>query len=340
MGKLKYKQTFLTPLECDSFTPLLNGITHKFSAIIELMESAVDNQIKMHETEHRRLGYAQEFRALIHENPGVLKAALRLTQEAEGGYHPSNVHVGRGELEWNDNEIMFDLIKLDGEPTYRKPFSEWIWGRGVILVPGETIRDDETGLEVTILAKTKRKFRFGLIGEGSVRRIDRSAYFKVQLGDKAFFVKKSIATNNPGYEEFRHSTEAVTALSGIENLGIVQAQLGYEDNHQSWFVSKWQDLESEGFFPLDSWEGNVPNDYGQFPSADDRDKHFVQMPEVLKKGETIKNEIKKRLADKGLEIYDLPSNLFYNPDTGKFFLLDITTTQIGKGIGQPKYLSR
>ena len=296
-----------------------------------------DKNIRRIEGTHRKLGYVQEFRHMLREHPGIINTALLLTQKAEDEYAPPNIKIGLGELEWNKEKTEFEVVKRDGENIKPMPYSQFIWGRGTVLIPGDTVKDEKTGLEVTVLAKTNRKFYGGFIGTGSLNRIDMSTYLKMKLGDKTFFVKKSSATNNPGYEEFKNSKKAKGALADLDDVTVVDAQLGYEDNQQSWFVSKWEDLESTGFFPVDSWEGGVPNDYGEFlPKAKDIEEELAEERKIKQKAKSVTEQIKIRLAEAGIDIQDIDPNLFYNPQTDKFFLLDITPREETKGVGQPR----
>ena len=171
---------------------------------------------------------------------------------------------------------------------------------------------------------------------GQVQRLDTSTYLKVTLGEKAFFIKKSVVTDNPGFEEFKNSAKAAEVMGGVENLSVVDAQLGYQDSNQSWFVSKWEDLERVGYFPSDAWIGGIPNDYGKFlfSGLEEITNKSKEIYEVKPKISATIQQIKMRLREVGIEMVDIDPNLFYNPETGKFFLLDITATKT-KGIRQP-----
>lgn len=285
------------------------------------MEAKDNNHIRLTEGVNRRLGYAQEFKDMIHEHPGILRTALRLTQEAEDEYNPPNIRVEPAELQWNKEKTEFEVIK-HGDRTLEEPmpYGEFIAGRGVILVAGETLKDPKTGLEVTALAKRNLD---------ASRRKEITTYFKITLEDKSFFIKKSVATMFPGYKEFKNSIKAKKFLSGLKDLQIIEAQLGYTDSHQSWFVSKWQDLESEGFFPYEAlWGYSNPNDYGEFPEEQEVDSFHLNLVEKVQS--TIK-QIETRSTEAGIHIFDLEANLFVNPKTGKLFFLDVTEFRIWDG---------
>ncbi len=273
---------------------------------------------KLMEGNHRRLGYAKEFRRMLREHPRILKTAIQLTQKAEDEYTSLNVQVGRFEVQWNKDETRFDIIKLDGKEQESQPYS---LGRGVLLAPGKTLKDEENGLEVTVLGK------INVSRPGKTRNI--STYLKMKLGDQVFFVKKSVATNNPGYREFKNSGRVRAALHDLENLGVVEAQMGYDDDHQSWFVSKWHDLESEGFSSFGTWAFTEVNDYGvTVHPVKNSEEHFLLSDDPIAIGNKIVKmiyRIEASLRAVGIEIHDLTWNLFYNPKTDKFFLLDVTS---------------
>lgn len=292
------------------------------------MDSEPKQEITLKESPFRKLGYAQEFRQLLNEHPGIIKTTLGMTQKAEDQYNPPNIFIGPNELRWNKDEVRFEVFRTHIQGVIKdleipKPFSDLIWGRGAVLGPAETITDPESGLQVTALGKSKRDFRrtglAGLaIGREIVRR-DRSSYFKIALGDQAFFVKKSTATTNPGFQEFQSSVRAKEALLDLDFVSVVEAQLGYQDKHQSWFVSKWNDLESSGFFPYDVLVGGVPDDYGKHIDFEDR----IELVEQQDIGQRVK-QIQDKLTASGIDIQDSQMNTFYNPNTDKFLLLDVT----------------
>jgi len=68
-------------------------------------------------------------------------------------------------------------------------------------------------------------------------------FFKVEIGDKKFFVKCEKGSGLRGYEEFSSSAEARELLKDMQDVEVVDFQLGYQDAHgNSYFVSRWQDL--------------------------------------------------------------------------------------------------
>lgn len=289
---------------------------------------------KLLEGRHRRLGYAQEFRQMVHEHPGILRTTLELTQKAEDAYNPPNITLQAFEYQWNKERVEFEAIKILGEalpePT---SYGQIIGGRGIILVPGETLRDEGSGLEVTVLGRSNREF-WTLYPPQEITRVDKSTYIKAKLGKSEFFVKKSTHSTNPGFEEFKNTIMVKETLAGIENLQVTEAQLGYTDDHESWFVSKWEDLESTGFFPYNAFLYNNSNDYGKFtPGETLMDKKPMRI-KVTEKAQVVIHEVKTRLSKIGMQIGDFRSNLLYNPETDKFFLLDITTDH-DKTLGQP-----
>ena len=73
---------------------------------------------------------------------------------------------------------------------------------------------------------------------------------------------------------------------------------------------------------------------------DERNKFYETAKLLFEKGDEIKQEIKKRVKDERLIIGDLNNNLFYNPNTGQFFLLDVTIFFRRRGIGQEGCVDR
>lgn len=280
------------------------------------------------------LAYSNEFRQLLRSHPGIIAAATDLIQRAEDAYDPGEIKVGDVTHAWNKRINNWETIAYrDQGLDEPRSLGHAEWGRGAILHPGTPLTEPNFGLEVTVLGKASREL--GNPHSSIVDRLDVSSYLRISLGNQGFFVKKSHATTNPGFYEFSTSIIMREALRDTEGLGVVEAQLGYSDNHQSWFVSKWEELESQGFFPFDHWIGSTPNDYGQLPEKDYHfdDSTLLENEEILSKGNRMKGEIRAKAANVGVEIGDLDVNLFYNPRTGKFFYLDITARDTGK-LGQ------
>lgn len=296
-----------------------------------------DVNIKLNEGRHRRLGYAWEFKNMIREHPGVLTKARQLVQKAEDRYSPPNQQLENLELQWNGDETRFDIVKRNGEILEKA--ESYSFGHGVLFVPGETIGDKKIGLEIVVLGKAKRH---KMLTQG----LDITTYLKMQLGDYVFFVKKSSATTTLGYTEFKTSHRVREALRDLGNLEVVEAQLGYADDHQSWFVSRWKDLETKGFGPSSAWRHvSEFTDYGKSLVPQDE----KSLGEYFKSGQDVKHDrktyamidkIHTKLEEEGIHMGDLGDNLFYNPKTDKFFLLDVTTYDVladrARWIGQPK----
>lgn len=289
-------------------------------------------EVRIIERGTRKLGYALEFSQTLGEHPGALKTAMQLAQRAIDEYCPSNIQSGVGELQWNKDETRFDVIKVRGQSlAVPQPYENWASAtRGVLLAEGGTYQDDKLGLNVTILGKSKRDYMLGMFNQ--LHRLDDSAYFRISLGEQAFFVKKSTKTINTGFSEFRDSIKVSTILRNIADIQVVDAQLGYESQQQSWFVSRWENLESASFYPFDLFMGNTPSDYGEYISwMDERKQRYLAHESKVK---ATVEDIKTRLKKVGVEIRDIEANLFYNPFTEKYFLLDVTTKDANK-LGQP-----
>ncbi len=298
------------------------------------------------ESEHRKLAYANEFRAMLRKHPGILKVAMEMVDKRLAEYNPAPMKLGKAEIplkydqqtgRWLQERKMHPMV--DGKIDFSQyEESEWDplgYGRGVILAPGEPMVDENTGLTVTVLGRSNRDLPSGLFGLGSTTRIDKADYLKVDFHGHAFFVKKSFVTQNPGFVEFQNVIAARELLSDLDFVKVVEAQLGYQDKKQSWYVSKWEDLEAAGFEPFG--EHMSINDYGQstrlgydVPGSYRGFENQQAYEEAHQKAKAIKQRL-----EAGSIHRDLGSNLFYNRETKTFILLDPTGEDKNKTVGQP-----
>lgn len=294
------------------------------------MSGEPTREVTTHESHHRKLGYANEFKGMLREHPGIIKTATELASQAETAYHPSPIVIGKTELQWNpDAEWEHwgygDWVKWD-EPRRRS------FGPSVLFKPDEPIVDPKTGLEITVLGRKKGKYGF------SGSQTEDTTYFRMSLGDHAFFVKKSSATKIHGFREFQDSVQLKDAVRNMENLHVVEAQLGYTDDKQSWFVSKWEDLVDTGFFPYVSWRGGIEDSYGKRPQEFDPEKGRRQDIDVdiVKKINQVKEDLVEHAKNAGIQLVDIDENFFYNPNTDQFVLIDVSTTN-SEGLNQRYY---
>lgn len=294
-------------------------------------------EIAHHHSQKREIAYNREFRGFLREHPGIINTARQLTSQGEANYHPDNFMIGLYELQYDPKFKVWEEVAYNGE--YRNRIAKNVpnittMGRGTFLRPGTPEVDDKTGLEVTILGVSNRQFHqdgeenilHAVGAEGVVTkptRIESSTYLKARLGDKSYFIKKATQTSNPGSREFLNTVSAADALRDLDFVTVSNAQLGYQDSHESWYISDWKELESEGFFPYQIYEDGGFTDSGQyihhktpFLSEIDGERIFKQ-----------KKQIDKALWLQGIVITDTLRNFFYNYKTGKFFLLDVTTTE-------------
>lgn len=300
------------------------------------------SNIHIHEGYYRKLGNSLEFKKLLHEHPGVLRSTLDLTRRADEVYNPRDIQLGTTIVSWSKERNQFELIRmgdLDLSATRaRRPYFAYFPSRGVLFAHGDSFKDEARNLEVTVLGKSNRIWGRNDDIIPPARR-DNSTYFKIKLGNDVFFVKKSTATNNPGYWEFTNTSKTSQVLQSVSNLEVVEAQLGYEDYDQSWFVSKWKDLESSGFLPTMLLHSYNRDDYGKHlyeddPTLEEMCRREAERTERDKKIDSKITEIQSKMSEVGMQLRDLKTNLFYNPETDKFFLLDITTEIAPEGIQQ------
>ena len=295
------------------------------------------NETRSVEGRSRKLAYNVEFRKMLRENPDILKKGMELMNQAIAEYQPEPFEYRRGQMVRYDKETNTWLIEEQGlEPVrdengqlvfdesgrvVKKEVNEmpFYMGRATLLVPGETISNPETGLEVTLLGRSNREAI-----ERSLRIANVCNYFKIKMGDDEYFVKESIVSQNPGFDEFKNTKAAREALKDIDFVEVVNAQLGYQDDRQGWYVSRWKDLESSGFRVSVRWRHS--DDYGRFyPPLE----NSIDREEIMRRY----NVIEKILRDNNLG-EDVENNLFYQPQTGQFFLLDVTGKNAAE-IGEP-----
>lgn len=299
------------------------------------------------ESEHKKLAYANEFRAMLREHPGILRVAIETVDEAIAQYNPAPIKIGKAEIpvkydhetgQWLEERKRFAKKhgKIDTSRYLKK--SDWVplsHGRGVLLVPGEPAVDENTGLTVTVLGRSNRDMPSGRYGSGSTTRIDKADYLKVDFQGQSFFVKKSFVTQNPGFVEFQNVIAAKELLKDLNFVKVVDAQSGYQDQKQSWYVSKWEDLEAAGFEP--SGERMSIDDYGRsIKLGYDAQGSYLgfENQQAYEEAQQKAGAIKQRL-EAGLIHRDLGSNLFYNRETRTFILLDVTGEDKDKTLGQP-----
>lgn len=271
-------------------------------------------QFTSFETEHRKLAYENDFREMLRQNPEIIKATKNLVSQAEEEYAPENMTFGGMEFQWNNDEERWEIIKMLGEELdYPETYE---YGRNAFLRPSKPLVDEKQNLELTMLGKTNRV----LTSKSRGKWVDRTEYFRVKHGDEEYFIKKSESTINPGFSEFHNTHKAAQLLKRFDFVTVIESQLGYQKGKESWHVSKWKDIEAAGYNSVSYWRGLPFNDYGD----------PVVLPEGMRGQEVFAdqvfrlNAIKEVLKTHGLH-YDLYPNLFYNPETKHFILLDVTS---------------
>ncbi len=271
-----------------------------------------------------KITYATEFRDMLRENPGIIKIAIRLADEAVEKYEPKNIQIGSYRLKYNRESRGWFIDSDSGQTSI---LNRPEFGRGVFLVPGKPSTDIESGLKVTVLGRSLRE---GIGGDRS--RFDKADYFKFYFKGKAFFVKRSFITITPGFEEFQSIVRAKKALSDLDNVRLVEAQMGYQDNNESWYISKWENLESAGFLPENSLFGG-PDNYGKHRKRGTFLQDSKNITEEFNDYSATEQTILSRLYKAGI-VKDADNNLFYNLKTKQFIFLDLGFNE-SKGLGNP-----
>ena len=271
------------------------------------------------EGKNAKIAWDRKFREMLRAHPGIIKTAIALVDKAIDEYAPENTTYGSLELKYDKETARW----LEEKHAGYRPLA---YGRGTILVPGRPMMDDKTGLEVVVLGRSNREM------QGMIRtRFDKCDYLKLSYDGKSFFVKRSFVTTNPGFIEFSNIQEAKELLKDLPNVGVVDAKMGYQDKNESWYISKWENLETDGF---QSDPYNQLNDYGKNKlPAETQDSFFAFENERdylnYKQGRKL---IEEKLKPTGID-RDLNANLFYNPKTKTFILLDVTGGRKGGHLG-------
>jgi hypothetical protein len=278
--------------------------------------------VTMHEVGAKKLAYLQEFRDLLKESPGIIKKAEELIDKGIEDYNPEDIvlrgaHLkyDKGNVRWFEEKRRVVLgpdgkIQYDHDGHVVTTHAGWgptFLGRGTFLSPGETMTDEETGLSLTILGRSNRVFH-----TSRIVREDKSDYIKVTLGGESYFIKRCSATFNPGFTEFKSTIKARDVLRGMSYVKVIEPQLGYQDEKDSWFISKWEDLKGLDYRPQNSLDDYATGvGYEKLRTNEDYDNYEFKRRNI----EDVLRKAKLNL--------DLDSNLLYSQETGTFILLDV-----------------
>ncbi|MEY2701425.1 MAG: hypothetical protein RLY43_45 [Bacteroidota bacterium] len=215
--------------------------------------------------QNRELEYTEEFREFLRNNPGALKSFLKLEKE----------------IEENSTAIL--------ESREEKVF-------------------EDENVKITPLYKAIEDRNLYSVINGR-DKIPANSFCKVEIGDRAYFVKTIPGYfNNPeestGTDEFRTIMKAKETLSGLEDVEIVEPQLGYRDKNtdRTYFVSEWKDLPNIATFLKSVTSTGEP-----------------------KKGYRLINrfmDIEARLSAVGIKDVHT-TNMFYDESTDKIYLFDL-----------------
>jgi hypothetical protein len=246
-------------------------------------------------------------------------------------------------LQENRSLVMGPDGKVQFDPITGKSITELVgwrdldFGRGTILVPGQPIMDEENKIEVTLLGRSNREIALWY----DRTRFDKCDYLKIAFQGQSFFVKRSFITINPGFTEFQRTASAKKVLNGMDFVKVVEAKLGYQDKKESWFISKWENLEEAGFATLLVYSREY-DDYGKKIKgvfAEYGHSEYLNQEREYRDAEQKAELIRTRLKKEGIS-HDIAGNLFYNPKTKTFILIDVTsesTKELGNPIRETKY---
>lgn len=237
----------------------------------------------------------------INEIDTAILDIIRVTLEgAIASYAPADTQIAFGyNVESKGNGIQ--LKSRSGRGLLR-----YALGRGVLFVPGSPVVDDTLNLAVQVLGVSNR-----VLESGRGARLDYAEYFKVSLDGDSYFVKKSKITNNSGFEEFMNLDYVRSAFNGLDYVEVAVPVFAFSSKDVSYIVTVWKDLRDY----VQCFEGRANvDDYGNAVThssyADD---------EYSRKFNFIVDVLRKYKVDN-----DVLGNIFYNPQTKKFFILDLT----------------
>ena len=262
-----------------------------------------------------KVAWMREFREMLRENPGIVRAAIRLADQAVAEYDPPEIEMENEEglerkLKYEKATSRWlrlvedEIWATDSKGKIYFPeldegvkLGDWIpmdFGRGTLLYPGNPIADQKTSLVVSILGRSNREFQ-----RESFTVRNKCDYFIMTIDGKSFFVKRSFVTTTPGVAEFKNSMTAKEILKDLPFVKVVESELGFQNKDESWYVPRWENIENAGY-----------ESYNQ----------LTLLPTGLAEKAA---KIRQRLTEAGLG-YDIGANLFYNPGTDHFILLDVT----------------
>ncbi|MEI6660308.1 MAG: hypothetical protein WCK91_02700 [bacterium] len=288
----------------------------------KLNTKRIKEGVKAHEVGDKKLAYVQEFLDLLKENPGIIKKAEELITKGIEGYSPADIVLGGAHLKYDKDNVRWfeekrhvvlgpdEKIQYDHDGHVVTTHAGWeptFLGRGTFLSPGETMIDEETGLSLTILGRSNRVFH-----AGRIVRTDKSDYIKATLAGEGYFIKRSSVTFNPGFTEFKSTVKARDALIGMPYVKVIEPQLGYQDEKESWFISKWEDLKGLDYRPQNSLDDYATGaGYEKLKTDKDYDDYEFKRRNI------------EDVLDKAKLNVDLDSNLLFSQETRTFILLDV-----------------
>jgi len=154
-------------------------------------------------------------------------------------------------------------------------------------------------------------------GEIMVTAIGQHSYrgprLKLELAGSNFFVKIEKESQEQGFawghKEFVDSQKAKELLAGLSGVEVYESQLGYQTEKESFFVSKWIDLPGI-------------QEYMDMLIDNDEEGNEEKVFELRKKNREIHEVLK--------DFFDINDyNMFYDPQTDKIILFDISRPPMG-----------
>lgn len=151
-------------------------------------------------------------------------------------------------------------------------------------------------------------------------------YYKVVLGDKDFFVKRipaRFSEKGGGFGEAVASEKMRSLLREhkIENVEVIDFQLGYEDKSDRYFVAKWSGTASDRLLNLFVYENDLVSQIQNLKYAKASISEIADTERELDKIRSRENKLTKFFEQTFNDFGSI--NMAYDPQSKKIILFDL-----------------
>lgn len=131
----------------------------------------------------------------------------------------------------------------------------------------------------------------------------RSRCYKINVDGKSYFLKKEFKYPcRGGNDEFLSCRKAEELIEGLDGVKVIDYQLGYSDQNNNYFVSKWMDLPTVSACVWGTKGKQVPQEK--------RDELMARA-----------NAVMRRLCPSFYDVMDY--NMLYDEQTNMIYLFDL-----------------